>query len=193
MDPGLQEVAAEGASYSLLDYLGAVARREELIVAANRFHQSYDLLITPSLPIPAFEAGAEVPAGSGLQRWPEWTPFSYPFNLTQQPAASVPCGLTGKGLPAGLQIVGPRFAEALVLRAARAFEKAVPWKFPDLEKTLRNMVTFLLSVTDSGSKCITAARPASDSVTPCINGASWEPDKNHCPLRRGAASMRVRT
>src|SRR3546814_13581694 len=52
-----------------------------------------------------------VPVGSGLRRWPEWTPFTYPFNLTQQPAASVPCGLTSRGLPAGLQIVGPCFGE----------------------------------------------------------------------------------
>src|SRR3546814_13239124 len=75
------------------------------------------------MPIPAFAAREEVPAGSDLQRWPQWTPFSYPFNLTQQPAISLPCGLTSEGLPAGLQIVGPRFADALVLRAARAFEK----------------------------------------------------------------------
>jgi aspartyl-tRNA(Asn)/glutamyl-tRNA(Gln) amidotransferase subunit A len=136
MDPGLLEVAAEGRDYGLLDYLRAVGRREEMIAAANRFHQNYDLLVTPSLPIPAFEAGEEVPRGSGMARWPEWTPFSYPFNLTQQPAASLPCGLSAKGLPAGLQIVGPRFADALVLRAARALEKAAPWSFPDLERTL---------------------------------------------------------
>ncbi|MEQ8354397.1 MAG: amidase [Kiloniellaceae bacterium] len=138
MDPGLQAVAAEGRTYSLLDYFGATARREELTAAANRFHQTYDLLVTPTLPLPAFEAGEEVPPGSGMKRWPEWTPFTYPFNLTQQPAASVPCGLTGKGLPAGLQIVGPRFADALVLRAARAFEKAAPWSFPNLEQTLKS-------------------------------------------------------
>jgi aspartyl-tRNA(Asn)/glutamyl-tRNA(Gln) amidotransferase subunit A len=137
MDPGLLEVAAEARGYSLLDYLNAVARREQLIVAANSFHRTYDLLVTPSLPIPAFAAGEEVPVGSGLTRWPAWTPFSYPFNLTQQPAISVPCGLTAEGLPAGLQIVGPRFADALVLRAARAFEKAAPWPFPNLETTLK--------------------------------------------------------
>ncbi|HEY9538996.1 MAG TPA: amidase family protein, partial [Kiloniellaceae bacterium] len=137
MEPGLQEVAAEGRGYSLLDYLDAVSRREKLVVAVNSFHQTYDLLVTPSLPIPAFAAGEEVPAGSDLQRWPQWTPFSYPFNLTQQPAISLPCGLTSEGLPAGLQIVGPRFADALVLRAARAFEKAAPWPFPDLEVTLK--------------------------------------------------------
>ncbi|MEO3431009.1 amidase [Pelagibius sp. CAU 1746] len=138
MDPGLQEVAEEGRSYGLLDYMGAVARREALTAAANRFHEDYDLLVTPCLPIPAFEAGEEVPLGSGMTRWPEWTPFTYPFNLTMQPAASVPCGLTAAGLPAGLQIVGPRFADGLVLRAARAYEQAAPWPFPDLEETLKD-------------------------------------------------------
>ena len=138
MDPGLQEVAAEGRGYSLLHYMGAVARREALTSAANLFHEDYDLLLTPALPIPAFEAGEEVPLGSGMTRWPEWTPFTYPFNLTMQPAASVPCGLTRQGLPAGLQIVGPRFADALVLRAARAYEKVAPWPFPDLAQTLKD-------------------------------------------------------
>jgi aspartyl-tRNA(Asn)/glutamyl-tRNA(Gln) amidotransferase subunit A len=137
MDPGLQEVAEEGRSYSLLDCMAAMARREELTAEANRFHETYDLLVTPSLPLPAFAAGAEVPPGSGMTRWPEWTPFTYPFNLTKQPAASIPCGLTSQGLPAGLQIVGPRYGESLVLRAARAYEKAAPWTFPDLGRTLK--------------------------------------------------------
>jgi len=132
MDPGLVEIAVEGAGYSALDYLAAVKLREAMGVAMNLFHQSYDLLLTPSLPIPAFEAGLEVPRGSGMERWPDWTPFSYPFNLTRQPAASVPCGLTSDGLPAGLQIVGPSYADALVLRASRAFEQAEPFKMPTL-------------------------------------------------------------
>ena len=85
------------------------------------FHRRYDLLITPTLPIAAFAAGEEVPPGSCLGRWVEWTPFSYPFNLTGQPAVSIPCGFTDEGLPVGLQIVGPRYGEALVLRAAQAF------------------------------------------------------------------------
>jgi aspartyl-tRNA(Asn)/glutamyl-tRNA(Gln) amidotransferase subunit A len=55
-----------------------------------------------------------------------WTPFSYPFNLTQQPAITVPSGLTQSGLPMGLQIVGPMFGDALVLRAARAYESLSP-------------------------------------------------------------------
>jgi aspartyl-tRNA(Asn)/glutamyl-tRNA(Gln) amidotransferase subunit A len=59
-----------------------------------------------------------------------WTPFSYPFNLTQQPAITVPCELSSEGLPIGLQLVGPMFDDALVLRAARAFESACPVQRP---------------------------------------------------------------
>jgi len=130
MDPGLVEIAETGRTYSALDYLAAVRRREELGLAMNRFHQRYDLLLTPSLPIPAFAVGAEVPPGSGMKRWMEWTPFTYPFNLTRQPAATVPCGLTKAGLPIGLQLVGPLHGEALVLRASRAFERERPFAMP---------------------------------------------------------------
>ena len=66
------------------------------------------------------------------KRWTEWTPFSYPFNLTQQPAASIPCGLTKGGLPVGLHIVGPRYQDARVLCAARAFESLQPIAMPDV-------------------------------------------------------------
>ncbi len=91
------------------------------------FFEDFDLLITPAMPIAAFEAGQEVPTGWPHKRWTSWTGFTYPFNLSQQPAASVPCGKTRTGLPIGLQIVGPRHADALVLRAARAFEVACPF------------------------------------------------------------------
>lgn len=132
LDPGLREIAAQGAEYGLLDYLAAVKEREAIGLAMNRFHETYDLLLTPSLPLPAFEAGQEYPTGEGDERWTDWTPFSYPFNLSRQPAASVPCGLTADGLPAGLQIVGPLYQDARVLRAARAFETARPFQMPVL-------------------------------------------------------------
>jgi aspartyl-tRNA(Asn)/glutamyl-tRNA(Gln) amidotransferase subunit A len=93
----------------------------------REFHTRYDLLLTPSLAVPAFGVGRLEPEGSGDEDWTNWTPFSYPFNLTQQPACSVPCGFTADGLPVGLQIVGPMHADDLVLRAARAFETARPW------------------------------------------------------------------
>jgi aspartyl-tRNA(Asn)/glutamyl-tRNA(Gln) amidotransferase subunit A len=124
MDQGLIEIANEGAEYSVLKYLEAVGRRSELAIHMGRFHAEYDLLLTPAVPIPAFEAGREVPAGSPHRRWTSWTPFTYPFNLTQQPAASVPCGFTSAGLPVGLQIVGAKHEDALVLRAAHAYRAA---------------------------------------------------------------------
>ncbi|BDM67046.1 amidase [Streptomyces nigrescens] len=124
LDPGLAEIVAQGAGYSALDYLAAVDTRMALGQAMGRFHDTYDLLVTPTEPITAFEAGAEVPAGSGHTRWTGWTPFTYPFNMTQQPAATVPCGVDGDGLPIGVQLVGARHADALVLRAAHALYEA---------------------------------------------------------------------
>ncbi|MFE7773077.1 amidase [Streptomyces sp. NPDC057445] len=120
LDPGLREVCAAGARASALDYLAAVDVRMALGRRMGRFHSSYDLLVTPTLPITAFEAGTEVPRGSGHRRWTGWTPFTYPFNLTQQPAATVPCGVDEDGLPIGVQLVGARHQDALVLRAAHA-------------------------------------------------------------------------
>ncbi|MFI1290247.1 amidase [Streptomyces sp. NPDC020792] len=124
LDPGLREICAAGARLSALDYLAAVDVRMELGRVMGHFHQSYDLLVTPTLPITAFEAGAEVPKGSGHRRWTGWTPFTYPFNMTQQPAASVPVGRDEDGLPVGLQIVAARHRDDLVLRAAHALYDA---------------------------------------------------------------------
>ncbi|MFF4821617.1 amidase [Streptomyces sp. NPDC001312] len=124
LDPGLREICAAGARLSALDYLAAVDVRMELGRVMGHFHQSYDLLVTPTLPITAFEAGAEVPKGSGHRRWTGWTPFTYPFNMTQQPAASVPVGRDEGGLPVGLQIVAARHRDDLVLRAAHALYDA---------------------------------------------------------------------
>ncbi|MFD3560247.1 amidase [Streptomyces sp. NPDC058686] len=124
LDPGLREICAQGSGYSALAYLAAVDVRAELGRRMGRFHSTYDLLVTPTLPLTAFEAGVEVPKGSGLRRWTGWTPFTYPFNLTQQPAATVPVGVDADGLPVGLQIVGARHADALVLRAAHSLYEA---------------------------------------------------------------------
>ena len=133
LDPGLREVALQGAKITTMEYLDAVQKRGALGPHMNRFHEKWDLLVTPTLAVPAFEAGKEVSNPRREKRWTDWTPFSYPFNLTQQPAASVPCGLTKAGLPVGLHIVGPRHADALVLRAARAFESMHPIRMPSLK------------------------------------------------------------
>jgi aspartyl-tRNA(Asn)/glutamyl-tRNA(Gln) amidotransferase subunit A len=131
IDPGLREIASAGEATALMDYLAAVDRRGGLGAHMRRFHETFDLLLTPAVPIAAFAAGTERPDPARQRRWIDWAPFSHPFNLTQQPAASVPCGLTAAGLPVGLQIVGPMHRDDLVLRAARAFEAARPWTLPD--------------------------------------------------------------
>ena len=129
VDPGLIEVAEQGAKVTVEQLQEAHTKRAALGVHMNLFHREFDLLVTPTLAVAAFDVGQESPVKG---RWTDWTPFSYPFNLTGQPAASIPCGFTRAGLPVGLHIVGPRFADALVLRAARAFEQARPIKLPIL-------------------------------------------------------------
>ncbi len=126
MDPNLIHVAEWASKLSMLEFLEASNERAALTETMSLFHQKYDLLLTPTLPIPAFDAGLEVPAGWEQDRWPTWTPYTYPFNMTGQPAVSVPCGFTSQGLPIGLQIVGPRHADALVLQAAHFYQQARP-------------------------------------------------------------------
>ena len=131
VDPGLLAVAAEGDKVTTAQLIDAQMQRGTLGMQMNLFHREYDLLLTPTLAVPAFDVGQESPIKG---RWTEWTPFTYPFNLTGQPAASIPCGFTKAGLPVGLHLVGPRYADALVLRAARAFESIRPISLPDLAR-----------------------------------------------------------
>ena len=127
LDPGLADVVEQSMAITLDDYFDAVKARGALGTQMRQFMEKYDLLVTPTLPIPAFEAGKLAPVSDATGKWVNWTPFSYPFNLTQQPAASVPCGFTKAGLPIGLHIVGRMFDDASVLRAAHAYEQATDW------------------------------------------------------------------
>lgn len=133
LDPGFNFIADQGEAIGHMDYVAAFDRRAALGHRMSVFHQDYDLLITPTLPIPAFEAGRLAPEGYDQSNWMDWTPFSYPFNLTQQPAASVPCGFTSSGLPVGLQIVAAKYRDDLVLRAARAYEARNPIERPAID------------------------------------------------------------
>lgn len=130
-DPDFAAQARLGATLSSLDVQRLVLRRGELGSTMRQLMTRFDLLVTPTVAVPAFEA---LPAGH-TEMTPAsmlgWTPFSYPFNLTQQPACTIPCGLTSDGLPIGLQLVGPMFADALVLRAARAYEQRHPVPRPE--------------------------------------------------------------
>lgn len=127
LDPALNEVVEQSESITLDDYLEAQRARGQLGVKMKAFMENHDLLVTPALPIPAFEAGLLAPNNDVTGKWVNWTPFTYPFNLTQQPACSVPCGFTKGGLPAGLQIVGRMFDDMSVLKAAWAYENATSW------------------------------------------------------------------
>ncbi|NKY88456.1 amidase [Nocardia veterana] len=124
VDPGLGAMWDRGRSLGAVDYLAARAVAAEVGIAMGAFHTAHDVLITPTMPITAFDAGCDVPPGSSMDSWPQWTPFTYPFNLTQQPAISIPAGRTAAGMPVGLQIVGPRHSDDFVLALAR-FAEAV--------------------------------------------------------------------
>ncbi len=128
-DPGLVATTEAGMHLSAQDYLAADAARIRATEAMARFHRRYDLLLTPQLPITAFAAGHDV-ATPDQSYWIDWTPFTYPFNMTRQPAASVPAGLHSNGLPMAFQLVGRHYEDRLVLRAARAIEQVRPWKMP---------------------------------------------------------------
>jgi len=137
LDPGLRALCERGRVHSMQDYLDAVSQREAFGQHMRRFHATWDLVLCPCMPIPAFEAGSEVPSRQthehSFRHWWDWTPFTYPFNLSQQPAAAVPFGTImddGVQLPTGFQLVGRMHDEATVLRAARAFEAKHPFALP---------------------------------------------------------------
>jgi len=128
MDPALVAYAKAAAALTVGEYLGAVAARQALVDSLRRFFERYDLLLTPALCLPAFPLGIVGPrevAGREVTHL-GWT-LCYPFNWSGQPAISVPAGWTAGGLPVGLQIIGRRLEDALVLRAAATLEALRPW------------------------------------------------------------------
>ncbi|RBQ21215.1 amidase [Spongiactinospora rosea] len=127
VDPGLLRSGESGRAVSVPAYLDALAVCTDLGIRMARFHERYDALVTPATPITAFAAGRDQPDGSPSEVWAAWTPYTYPFNMTRQPALSVPCGLTGDGLPVGLQIVTARHQDALALRIGHAYEQCARW------------------------------------------------------------------
>ncbi len=125
LDPGLRKMAEEGANIPLKTYLAANAARGAYGSRLRQFMEGYDFILTPSTATVAFDTGRLSPLDDDGRAWMQWTPFSFPFNLTQQPAASINCGFSG-GLPVGLQIVGKMFDDAGVLAASAAYEAADP-------------------------------------------------------------------
>ncbi len=130
LDAPLATLVERGEKLSASDYVKATFERQEYCAKMQTIFEKYEFLLTPTLAVPAFEAGRAAPdkvAGKRLASPIGWMPFTYPFNLTGQPAASVPCGFTEDGLPVGLQIVGRMHDDVGVLRMAATFERLRPW------------------------------------------------------------------
>ena len=129
MDPGLVACIEAGSQYSAVEYVQARERKLLFWDTVRPLFERYEFLLTPSVSVPAFDVGRLNPAHFRQHEWDwfDWASFSYPFNFTGQPAATVPAGFTAAGLPIGLQIVGRRCADLGVLQASAAFEAVRPW------------------------------------------------------------------
>jgi Asp-tRNA(Asn)/Glu-tRNA(Gln) amidotransferase A subunit family amidase len=133
IEPTMRVMLEDGARYSAFDYQQAIMRRTVFYNQARDWFEHVDLLLTPQMPVgawsyePGIDEGPKSIGGVTPRSMFDRLHFTYPFNLTNQPAATVPCGFTSEGLPVGLQIVGRWHRDDLVLRAAACFEAAQPW------------------------------------------------------------------
>lgn len=129
MDPGLVACLDAGSKVSMAEYQWARERKHAYCSAIGRFFEDYNFLITPAVSVAAFPAERLQPPDWPQHPWDwmSWAEFSYPFNFSGNPAASIPCGFTADGRPIGVQVVGRRFDDLGVLKAAAAFERERPW------------------------------------------------------------------
>jgi aspartyl-tRNA(Asn)/glutamyl-tRNA(Gln) amidotransferase subunit A len=129
MDPGLVACIKAASNVSIADYQLAREQKMAYIADIHRWFEAWDFLLTPAVSVAAFPAEKLMPDHWPQHEWDwvSWAEFSYPFNMSWNPAASVPCGFTTDGLPVGLQIVGKRFDDLGVLQASAAFEGIQPW------------------------------------------------------------------
>ncbi len=129
LDQGRVEIINRAWEWTAMEVMSAFSKRDALYDAFEAFMEPYEILITPCMPIPAFDAGKDFPEeiNGKPMSYLSWTPFTYPFNLTGHPAASIPCGFDQDGLPVGLQIIGKWRDDQTVLNASAAFELARPW------------------------------------------------------------------
>jgi len=131
LDPGIREVAQTLGGMTAIDFMDAEATRALAGHAMARLHQRYDLVLCPT--VPAGPPLADAPTIDPVRAlWTAWAPWTFTFNLTRQPAISVPMGPRADGMPNSVQIAAPQFRDDWVLRAARAIEVAQPFQVPDL-------------------------------------------------------------
>jgi len=129
LDPGFRAAAEKGLVITLADYARAYEAKSRLARDLALWHQKFDLLLAPVTPTapPTVET---LYNSDAFPRWTKGAPYTLPCNLTGQPAASMPAGLTRSGLPVGIQLIGPPRADHTVLRAMRAYESALGWRWP---------------------------------------------------------------
>jgi aspartyl-tRNA(Asn)/glutamyl-tRNA(Gln) amidotransferase subunit A len=134
MDPGLVAECRRGEAVTQQQYVLAVIRRAALGAQLRQFFDRYDLLLSPTMPIPAAYADRREDDAPNPDNFKDWMPYTYPFNLTKNPSASIPCGFAG-GLPIGLMVTGPLYDDLAVLRACAAYEAAVGTSWPSRDLT----------------------------------------------------------
>ena len=131
LDPGIREVAASLGGMSAIEFMDAEATRAIAAHAMARLHQRYDLVLCPT--VPAGPPPADAPTVDPVRAlWTAWAPWTFTFNLTRQPAITVPMGLRADGMPNSVQIAAAQFRDDLVLRAARTIELAQPFQVANL-------------------------------------------------------------
>lgn len=137
MDPGLVAACRHGEAVTQEQYVEAIGKRAALGMALRRFFDRYDLILSPTMPIPAAYADPRDDDAPNPNNYRDWMPYTYPFNLTKNPSASIPCGFAD-GLPLGLMVTGPLYDDLSVLRACRAYEEAAgtAWPSPELTAAL---------------------------------------------------------
>jgi aspartyl-tRNA(Asn)/glutamyl-tRNA(Gln) amidotransferase subunit A len=137
MDPGLVALCRRGADVTQEQYVGAIAQRAALGQGLRQFFDRFDLLLSPTMPIPAAYADPRDDDLPNPNNFPSWMPYTSPFNLTKNPSCSIPCGFAD-GLPVGLMVTGQLYDDLGVLQACRAYEEAAGpvWPSPELNGRL---------------------------------------------------------
>ncbi len=123
LDPAVADILERALAQDMRSYYEAVFERYALREKMRLFFQKYDALISPVLPVSALAVGENIPSHLSDRNLVSWVYYTYPFNLTGQPVATVCGGISEKGMPVGLQIAGRALAEFDVVRLAAAFER----------------------------------------------------------------------
>ncbi len=130
LDPRFTHWAKRGSTMQLNDYLWAERERMTIGEYFKDLLTTYDILVTPTTAMTAFNVGQNMPEDAKGKPWDDWTPFTYPANLAKLPAASLPAGIDKNGLPVGMQVMAGYLKDALLMTVCKNLETElafVPW------------------------------------------------------------------